>query len=227
MLRCIIVDDDKMARHSLKRLCEKVDYVEVIHVFEDAIQALQALPELSPDVLLLDIEMPDFSGLDLVKQLDKGQQVIFTTSKKDYALEAFNQEATDYLIKPVTLPRLMQALERAKGAKAANEGATNEIFVKANRRYVRLKLDDILYVETKGDYVVFRTEKESLIVHSTLKNIESQLDPEKFVKVHRSYIVNLSRIVDIEEGTLVIEDKVIPISRAQRPILMDRIQVIS
>ncbi|MEL6133394.1 MAG: LytTR family DNA-binding domain-containing protein [Bacteroidota bacterium] len=92
---------------------------------------------------------------------------------------------------------------------------------------MRLKLDDILYVETKGDYVVFRTEKESLIVHSTLKNIESQLDPEKFVKVHRSYIVNLSRIVDIEEGTLVIEDKVIPISRAQRPILMDRIQVIS
>ena len=227
MLRCIIVDDDKMARLSLKRLCEKVDFVEVVQVFESALEALQALPNLTVDLLLLDIEMPDFTGIDLIKQLEKSQQVIFTTSKKDYALEAFEQKATDYLIKPVTLPRLLQAFERAKGQKANLGGAAEEIFVKANRRYVRIKLDNILYVETKGDYVVFRTEKESLIVHSTLKNIESQLDPEKFVKVHRSYIVNLSRIVDIEEGTLVIEDKVIPISRAQKPILMDRIQVIS
>ena len=114
MLRCIIVDDDKMARLSLKRLCEKVDFVEVVQVFESALEALQALPNLTVDLLLLDIEMPDFTGIDLIKQLEKSQQVIFTTSKKDYALEAFEQKATDYLIKPVTLPRLLQAFERAK-----------------------------------------------------------------------------------------------------------------
>ncbi len=228
MIRCIIVEDDPMSRKNLEYLCEKVGQIDLLASFPNALDALRFLKEESVDLILLDIEMPDFSGLEFAEQLKGGPQIVFTTGNKHYALDAFEHQATDYLVKPIHLARLVQAIDRVEQRMDSNKDieSKGELFVKSNKRFVRLEPREILYVETKGDYVLFKTQQGQYLVHATLKKIESQLDPRHFVKVHRSYLVNLSHIVDIEEGTLVIGDKVIPISRAQRPILMEKIQVI-
>jgi DNA-binding LytR/AlgR family response regulator len=187
--------------------------------------ALNWLKNNDTDVVLLDIEMPDLSGMDLIKSVEKLPQIIFITGYTEYALEAFEYHVTDFVPKPVTLPRLIRAIERAEelNNNVKSQGQ-NEIFVRVDGRFVRLELKDILYVESLGDYVTFVTENKKYIVHSTLKNIDDKLTNKNFLKVHRSYIINITKVVDIEENNLVIKDKVIPISRAHKPLLMKKIK---
>ncbi len=227
-MRCLIVDDDEIARKSMEMMCSKIEGITVAGVCENGVEAVNFLRKEEVDLILLDIEMPELSGMELVKTVPDLPQVIFTTSLKDYAIEAFEYKVTDYLHKPITFSRFLKSIERAREVHGKrNTRTAEEIFVKADGRFVRLELRDILYIESVGDYVVFHTEKkEKLMVHSTLKNIDARINNSKFLKVHRSYIVNLSKIVDIEESTLVIKDKVIPISRAHRPILMNHIKTL-
>lgn len=228
-MRYIIVDDDEMARSSLKLMCEKIPELDFVDTFENGLSALSFLKSNQVDLIFLDIQMPDLSGMDLVKSFDDLPQIIFTTGHSEYALEAFEYHVTDFLVKPIELPRLMKSVERAKelgGQKTKPGTEMEEIYVKVDGRYVRLPLKEILYIESLGDYVTFRTEKEKFIVHSTLKNIDDKINNNDFLKVHRSYIVNLSKVVDIEDTNLVIHDKVIPISRAHKPALMNRIKTI-
>lgn len=225
-MRCLIVDDDEMARKSMEMMCAKVEGLSVAGICENGIEALNFIKKEDVDLILLDIEMPELTGMELVKAVPNLPQVIFTTSMKEYAIEAFEYHVTDYLHKPIAFSRFLKAIERARevhGKRASKE--IEEIFVKSDGRYVRLELKDILFIESIGDYVVFHTEKkEKLVVHSTLKNIDTRISNSKFIKVHRSYIVNVSKIVDIEESTIVIKDKVIPISRAHKPVLMSFIK---
>ena len=230
-LRTIIVEDEEMAMTHIQRLCSKTDDLEVVDHFTsgfDAMKFLKSNPEI--DLILLDVEMPDFSGLDLLKILNDPPQIIFTTAKNEYAVDAFEYQATDFLTKPIQMPRFLQAVDRAKQLAETRFSAANDleqIFIRVDGRYIKLDLNEILYVETLGDYVTFVTESgEKLIVHSTLKNIDEKLKSEKFIKVHRSFIINVTKIVDIEEYNLVIEDKVIPISRTLKPVLMKKIQTI-
>ena len=230
-LSTIIVEEEEMAMTHIQRLCSKTDDLEVVDHFTsgfDAMKFLKSNPEI--DLILLDVEMPDFSGLDLLKILNDPPQIIFTTAKNEYAVDAFEYQATDFLTKPIQMPRFLQAVDRAKQLAETRFSAANDleqIFIRVDGRYIKLDLNEILYVETLGDYVTFVTESgEKLIVHSTLKNIDEKLKSEKFIKVHRSFIINVTKIVDIEEYNLVIEDKVIPISRTLKPVLMKKIQTI-
>ncbi len=229
-LRCLIVDDDEMAKASLEHLCSKVPDIEVVAACDSGIEAMQLLKQEEIDLVFLDIEMPDLSGIELVKTLDKLPQIIFVSGHTKYAIEAFEYHVTDFLVKPIDLPRLIKAIDYAVSLKSKKENASNdlrELFVKVDGRLVRLSFDDILYVESIGDYVIFHTvNKERLIVHSTLKNIDAKLQHPEFLKVHRAFVINLTKIVDIEESNLVIGDKVIPISRAHKPILMNRIKTL-
>ncbi len=230
-LRTIIVEDEEMAMTHIKRLCSKTDDLEVVESFTSGFDAMKYLKENGDiDLILLDVEMPDLTGLDLLKILKDPPQVIFTTSKNEYAVDAFDFQATDFITKPIQAPRFLQAIERAKQLVESRFSAANDleqIFIRVDGRYIKLDLDEILYVETLGDYVTFVTENdEKLIVHSTLKNIDEKLKSDKFIKVHRSFIVNITKIVDIEEYNLVIDEKVIPISRTLKPILMKKIQTI-
>ncbi|MEQ8469759.1 MAG: LytTR family DNA-binding domain-containing protein [Marinoscillum sp.] len=226
-MKCIIVEDDQMARVSLESMCEKIDGLELIGSFNNGLEALKLIKSGEVELVLLDIQMPDFTGLDLVKSLDNCPQIIFTTGHAEYAVEAFEHRVTDFLTKPVELPRLLKAIDRAKGnLNSSPAEEMTELFIKVDGRYVRLELDDVLYIESLGDYVTFRTMKEKYVVHSTLKNIDDKIKNKKFLKVHRSYVVNLSKVVDIEETNMVIHDKVIPVSRAHRSILMNRIKTI-
>ncbi|XOV90851.1 MAG: LytR/AlgR family response regulator transcription factor [Bacteroidota bacterium] len=228
-MKYIIVDDDEMARASLASMCEKIAEIDLVGIFDNGLSALECLKNNAVDLIFLDIQMPDLSGIDLVKTFDNLPQIIFTTSHSEYALEAFEHQVTDFLVKPVEFPRLMKAVERAKkmGGKTTVGGSKiGEIYVKVDGRFVRLALEDILYIESLGDYVTFKTDTEKFIVHSTLKNIDEKIHHPDFLKVHRSYIVNLSKVVDIEDTNLVIKDKIIPISRAHKPVLMSRIKTI-
>lgn len=230
-LRTIIVEDEEMAMTHLQRLCGKTEDLEVVESFTTGFDAMKYLKsDAEVDLILLDVEMPDFSGLDLLKILNDPPQIIFTTGKNEYAVDAFEFQATDFLTKPIQMPRFLQAVERAKQLAETRFSAANDleqIFIRVDGRYIKLDIDEILYVETLGDYVTFITESgEKLIVHSTLKNIDEKLKSEKFIKVHRSFIINVTKIVDIEEYNLVIADKVIPISRTLKPVLMKKIQTI-
>lgn len=226
-MKCIIVDDDEMSRTTLQMFCEKIENLEVEATFESGIEAINWLKKNDTDLVLLDIEMPDLSGMELVKTIDNLPQIIFITGHTEYALEAFEYHVTDFVPKPVTYARLMKAVDRAAELNDNVKSSTpEELFVRVDSKYVRIQLDDILFVESLGDYVKFITDKKTYIVHSTLKNIDDKLKSDHFIKVHRSYIVNITKIVDIEETNLVIRDKVIPISRAHKQNLINRIRTI-
>ena len=228
-MNCIIVDDDEMARVSLQMLCEKIEDLTVIESFESGIDALNWLKKGETDIVFLDIEMPDLSGMELVKTVDDLPQIIFTTSHSKYALEAFEYQVTDFLPKPVELARLLKAVDRAKelNDNVSPQEEQRQLFIRVDGKFVRVELDDILYIESYGDYVRFYSETgKKYIVHSTIKNIDQKITNNSFLKVHRSYVVNLDKIVDIEETNLLIKDKVIPVSRAYRPVLMKKIKTL-
>ncbi len=238
MIHCIIIDDEPMARKALERLCAKHNELEVKAIFEDGESALQWLDE-NPSVaelVFLDVEMPGISGLDFLAQAPAIPAVVFTTSNADYALAAFEHRAVDFLKKPIALPRFEAAMARAidqlrpKNNSTATptfgQSASDEIFVREDGRYVRIPCDDILFFENVGDYVRIKTTSGQHIIYGALKSIDEKLTDPRFLKVHRSYIVNLQKIKDIEETTLVIDKTVIPISRAHRGELMSRLNVL-
>lgn len=237
MIRCIIIEDELMSRKGLERLCAKNDALEVVGSFEGAETALSWLDEHPDkvDLVFLDVEMPGISGLDFLAQAPVIPAVIFTTGNADYALEAFEHRAVDFLKKPISLPRFEAAISRAQeqlrpknGTASATFGqeVSGEIFVREDGRYVRISCDDILFFENVGDYVRIKTNTGQHIIYGSMKSIGEKLTDPRFLKVHRSYIVNLNKIKDIEETTLVIDKTVIPISRAHRADLMGRLNVL-
>ncbi|SEP79241.1 LytR/AlgR family response regulator transcription factor [Neolewinella agarilytica] len=230
-MKCIIIEDEVMARKSLEHLCAKVDTFEMVGVFEDANQAVETVDKGDIDLMFLDIELPGMSGIEFLEQLPYLPQVVFTTSNTDYAFEAYQYDVTDFLKKPITLQRFLKAVEkielREKELKAiAYASATHEIYIKSDGRFIRLPFENILYFENTGDYVKVVTNKETHVIHGSLKSIDHRIKNPRFLKIHRSYIVNMDKIKDIEDNTLVVGSKVIPISRAHKPILMRSINLL-
>ena len=229
-MRTIIIDDEEMSRKSLKRFCDKIDDIEVIGDYENPVDALKVIGDNQIDLIFLDIHMPDFSGFDLLKTQPKLPSVIITTTDKSLALDAFEFNVSDYLIKPVNLPRLIKAIEKVKmqNQNGASEVEANHdhIYVNIDRRLVKIILNDLLVVEARGDYIVLKTEEKNFIVHSTMKNMEDKLPSDKFLKVHRSFIINLNKIVDIEDNSVLIKREIVPVSRANRKALTDRLNLI-
>lgn len=226
--RCIIVDDEVMARKSLQRLCDQHDSLELLATFENAEDALAYLTTESVDLIWLDVEMPGLSGFDLLENLTAMPQVVMTTTKTEYAFNAFQYQVTDYLQKPITMPRFNIAVGKVLELASRKTSASperQEIYIKTDGRYIRLPYVDIMYVENVGDYVKIVTKTQSHIVHTTMKYLEEKLG-SAFLRVHRSFIVHLDRIVDIEENNLVVANKVIPISRANKPELMNRLNML-
>ena len=217
-LKCIIVEDEIMARKSLQRLCEQHDSLQLIAAFENAEDALAFLATEEVELIWLDVEMP---GLSM-------PQVIMTTTKTEYAFEAYQYQVTDYLQKPITFPRFKVAVEKVlelNSRKTTVSPERQEIYVKIEGRYIRLPYAEITFVENVGDYVKIFTTKNSYVVHTTMKYLEEKLG-NQFLRVHRSFIVHLDKIVDIEENNLVISNKVIPISRANKSELMTRLNML-
>lgn len=228
-LTCIIVEDELLSRKSILRLCEQHNSLDVLAVFDNAVSAVDYLSKREVDLIWLDIEMPGPTGFDLLDQVPAIPYVILTSGKTEYAYDAFRYQVTDYLKKPIALARFNAVVEKVLNlhnmAKAKTGSARQEIYIKIDGRYIRLPFGTISYLENAGDYVKIVTSTQTHIVYATMKCLEEKLG-DTFMRVHRSFIVNLEKIVDIEENTLVISDKVIPISRANRPELIKRLNLV-
>ncbi len=234
-LRCLVVDDDHLSRAIIASFVERHDGLDLTATAENAVDAANQLQASDFDVLFLDVEMPDMSGLDLLRSLSERPQVILVTVKEDYAVEAFAVEVTDYLVKPVRYARFLQAVgrvqRRIESASASTPSsdaplADDYVFIKVDGRLVKLDLTAVRWIEAQGDYVKIQTDQKAYVVHNTMKHLESSLPAQAFARVHRSYIVRLDRIMDIEDTSIVVEGKVIPIGRSYRDDLLDRLRTL-
>ena len=231
-MRCLIVDDNQLARMAMKQLVSQVQILELVAECNDAMQAYNYLNNGQVDLLFLDIEMPGMTGIELTKKLgNKKPLIIFTTAKTDYAVEAFELNVVDYIVKPVSLARFLQAVEKAKETLDSNKQevkieAKEFVFVKDNGILKKLNLDDILYLEAMGDYVKVHTGQKFHVLHSTLKSIEEKLPLNKFLRIHRSYIVSIQKIDFIQDGMISIGKSTIPVAETYRSVLNKRLNLL-
>jgi DNA-binding LytR/AlgR family response regulator len=226
---CVIVEDLQVAADYLTKCCEKSGQVELKGHFTNVADALNYLNENSVDLLFLDVEMPGATGFDLLDQLAYYPKVILTTSKSEYAYSAFEYNVTDFLKKPFTYQRFQEALQKITGPTGENSitsTATDHIFIKSDGKLVRLNNDEILYIESMGDYVKFVTIDKKYVTHNTIKNLEEKVNRQTFMKVHRSYIINISKIDDIRENDLFIKGNEIPVSKAHKSEVLKRLNII-
>lgn len=236
-MNCIIIDDEATARAVIEQLCSQVEDLNVLEMFPNAIEAIKYLNQNSVDLIFLDIHMPDFTGFDFIETLKNPPKIILTTSDANFAIQAFEYDCiVDYLVKPILLPRFEKAIQKAKITKSKPTEDTNidkvettsgsDLYVNIDRRLIKIDIPSIYLVEAKGDYINVKTEDKNYTVHSTLKKIEDKLPDNLFLKVHRSYIINIQKIIDIEDNSVLIKKDVIPVSRSNRPELMKRLNLL-
>ncbi|AEV96449.1 DNA-binding response regulator [Niastella koreensis] len=230
-MNVLIVDDNEIARTTLLQLASRIKDCTVVGECADALQAYNLLQQEAVDVILLDIEMPGMTGLELIKNLGaKRPLIIFTTSKKEYAVDAFELNVVDYIVKPVTTSRFIQAIDKARDlleSKEAQFNASNDfIFIRDSNIVRRLELDDILFAEAMGDYVKLHTGQRFYAIHNSLKAVEQHLPAQKFLRVHRSFIVAIDKIDTIRDGVLIVNEKTVPVADAYRATLNKRMNVL-
>jgi DNA-binding LytR/AlgR family response regulator len=229
-LSCIIVDDEPVARKILHEFVEQVPFMHLQGKFENAMKAETFLKNNDTDLMYLDIEMPKISGLQLLKTIDKAPLVILTTAFPQYALEGYELEVIDYLLKPIAFNRFIKAVHKAREYKQMQQAnlvalpAASWLYVKSDKRIEKIELNDILYAETLGNYIIIHLPDRKIIAYLTLKSLESQLPANEFIKIHQSYLVNCSKITAIEGNEIKINEKPLPISRNYRDEVMEMVQ---
>lgn len=235
-MNCIIIDDEEMARAIMIQFIANYTDIEVVADFSNAIEAIKFLNQNEVDLIFLDIHMPNFTGFDFIQTIKNPPRIILVTSDRNFAIEAFEYECiVDYLVKPITKDRFVKAVQKAifmktnassKELKPKGEDNANEFYINIDRRLIKIEMASVNIVEAKGDYIHIKTDGKNYIVHSTLKKIEDKLPKDLFLKVHRSFIINTKKIIDIEDNSVLIAKDVIPVSRANRPELMKRLNLL-
>lgn len=231
-MNCLIVDDNKIARTTLKKLISLDPSLILIAECSNATEAYIKILEQPIDLLFLDIEMPGMTGMELAQSLgQKRPLIIFTTSNRDYAAEAFDLDVIDFITKPVTTVRFLQSVEKAREFRKtkilpADLIEEDFIFIRDSGTVRRLQLDNILYLEAQGDYVKIYVANQFYNIHTTLKSVEEKLPASVFLRVHRSFIINVSKIDTLEGGTLIINKSLVPVSDAYRAALNKRMQIL-
>lgn len=228
-IKCAIIEDLKVAADYLTRCCEKSDLLEVKGHFPDVKSALEFLNTNTVDLLFLDVEMPGATGFELLDNIAYKPKVILTTSKEEYAYNAFQYNVADFLKKPFTYARFLEAVSKinnnTNGA-VPNTQPGNHIFIKSDGKLVRLNNEDILFIESMGDYVKFVTRDKKYVTYNTIKSLEEKINKECFMRIHRSYIINLLKIDDIRENDLFINGIEIPISKNLRADVLKRLTIL-
>lgn len=231
-IKCIVVDDEPMAREILVSYIEKISNLELIKSCKNALEAFETLNSQKIDLLFLDINMPEVSGLSLAKMIGKESKVIFTTAYRDYAVEGFNLKAVDYLLKPIAFDRFLEAVntffDTISIVEEVQETSKTQIadffFVRSERKMVKVNFDDILYVESLSDYVKIHTQDSLIITRETITNIEAKLPSQQFLRVHRSYIISLKSIDSYTNELIEIHQKAIPISRKYKDAVLKKLE---
>ena len=230
MLNYMIVDDEPLAIDVIENYLGRLDVHSVTRC-ENAIDAFQALQNSTFHVIFLDIEMPLLSGIEFLKSLREPPLIIITTAYRDYAVEGFELEVVDYLVKPISFPRWMKAMEKvvkhyqpaANREKKEKPAASDYLFLKVDRKFVKVLVNDILYIESLKDYIRVKTSSQALISYQSLTDITDKLPAEKFVRVHRSYTIAIDKVSMIDGNCVEVDGKLIPISREHRQEVMEKI----
>ncbi len=234
-MNCIIIDDDKVSRLVIEKYISKTDFITLIESFDNAVDAANYFNRNEAvDLIFLDIEMPGMSGVEFLESLDNLPQIIVVSAKEKYALQAIQHDVTDYLLKPVIYPRFLKAVTKANNRykEEAEKDNSKGIFVKSSSSsFIRLFYDDVLFIEAMENYVVITTFKQKHTIHFTMKAILTKLPTDKFVRVHRSYIVNKDRVDRIDDNMIIIKTKEniksIPISKSYKDDFMNKINIVN
>jgi two-component system LytT family response regulator len=231
-MNCIIVDDEEMSRNAMKHLVAQIPFLNLIGIYCNAGETLNTLNSKSVNLMLLDIEMPDVNGLEFIRSLKNPPLTILATSKKEYAIEAFECNIIiDYLVKPIAIDRFFKAIAKSKDifdGSAKNSDLLNKdyVFVKINGTLTKINMKEILWIEALGDYITINTSGKKHTIHATMKSIENKLDTEKFIRVHRSYIVSVDNINSIDDNMIVIDRQLIPIGYVYKENLTKRLNLL-
>jgi DNA-binding LytR/AlgR family response regulator len=224
-LNCVVVDDSAIQRLSLVKLIESNATLNLVAEYKNAVEAKNGVFNKKVDLIFLDIEMPVINGFEFLDVLPNKPQIIFVTGKSEYAMKAFDYEATDYLKKPIDKERFNKAVEKAVSQANSNKEGTNQegeyIFIKSNLKKRKVFIDDIKWVEALGDYIKVVTFENSFVVLSTMKAFEKQLPETLFLRIHKSYIVNLAKIERFDSKNVEISSTNIPLSRNKKGLLTE------
>jgi two-component system LytT family response regulator len=230
MINCLVVDDEPIARNGILEYIEQVDFLYAVAVCKNAIEATSALQSNSVDLVFLDIQMPKITGIDFLKNLATPPLVIFTTAFPEYAIEGYELNVLDYLLKPISFERFFKAVVKAQAylnLKVKPGMATIAepyFFIKSNQKLEKIIIEDILYIEALSNYVILHTRNKKHIVYMSFKGIESQLPPHLFLKIHKSFIVAVNAIQTIDNNELILADHILPISKSYRSLVMERVE---
>lgn len=235
ILKCVIIDDEPLARECIANYIGEVDFLQLTGMGSNPIDLTRLLDTHEVDLVFLDIQMPLMNGIDFLKAAQNPPMVIITTAYPHYALEGFQLNVMDYLVKPITFSRFFMAISKAKDYHLllANSVAATDLsktnpagdyfFVKCDYKYERIYFDDILYVQALQNYVTIYTSKGKFITLLSLKNVEENLNNQSFIRVHKSYIVSISKIEAIENNEIILQSFRIPISRNHREEVIDKV----
>lgn len=227
-INCIIVDDEPIARDILKNYIEQVPYLILIACCEDAFEAMRVLNTSDIDLVILDINMPKLTGFEMLRSLKKYPAVIITSAYPEYALEGFELSVTDYLLKPFSFPRFIQATEKVvnKNSETGLTAKEEDLFlmVKSDKKLTKVFFDDISYIEAYGNYIFIYTGQERVMSKQTLTQFELQLPVSKFARIHKSYITSLKAIKYLEGNEVSIANKKLPVGKVYRDSLMNKLK---
>lgn len=237
-MKCVIIDDEPLAVDLLKEFVSKVDSLELVNTFTNAIDAISIINQSNIDLIFLDIEMPHFSGIDFINAIEKKPLIIFTTAYSDYAVEGFNLGAVDYLVKPIPFHRFLKAVVRAQQIFSPQNLPQNNpvvaipeiepdfMFVRAEYENVKLNFSDILFIEGLKDYVkIYTTDNKYILTLLSLIKLENLLSTKGFSRIHRSYIINIKHVKSIQKNKVIIADKRIPISESYKTSFFEKINL--
>ena len=225
-IRCIITDDEPMARKGLQGYIEKIDFLELVAVCEDGIQLGNVLKEQPADLIFLDIEMPYLSGIELLSGLTNPPKVIIVSAYEQYALRGYELDVVDYLLKPVSFERFMKAVNKVYDwyvKEKPDESQPTSIFVKTTLKYEKVDFADILFVEALDNYIAIQTVRKKLVTHSSLSSFLNNLPRDKFVQIHKSFVVNVDKVTSLEGNLLGIDNYKLPVSKNYRAEIRERL----
>jgi DNA-binding LytR/AlgR family response regulator len=225
-LNCIIIDDEPLSQDVLEDFVKACPELNLVAICNDALEAGEVLKKEPVDLLFLDINMPKLSGIGFVKSLKEPPLVILVTAYPEYAIEGFEIDAVDYLLKPVSFERFRTAVNRVLERFSLKEDQDQKhIMVRANKKNYRINFDELIYLEAQGDYVRFVTEDQVLMVHGTLKEYIEQLSSKQFVRIHKSYVIALGKVVYIEGNLVKLGEHKLPVSLSFKETLMEKLKV--
>ncbi|MEM7368843.1 MAG: LytTR family DNA-binding domain-containing protein [Bacteroidota bacterium] len=229
MIRCIIIEDEPLASKLLASYVEKIDDLDLLGVFENPFDAWSFLQAHDLELIFLDIQMPELNGIQLAKLIGQGAAIIFTTAYPDYAVDGFEVEALDYLVKPISLGRFLSAINRYKERKKSilhpeKASEVHYLFVKTEYRHQKIDFDDILYLKGMGDYVSILTKKGRVMTLENMKSFEASLPADRFMRVHKSYLIAMDKIAFVERNKININNELIPIGATYQELFWKRLK---